>query len=174
MSHQKKSMSDVKLLNDKIKDFYQHELLRKLKWRTQIYRRKSEDNFLNKMESTFGKKEDVIICYGDWSTNRQMKHIMPTMGKGMRKIVAKRFDLALVNEYKSSQLCHHCYSKLENWQGKHRVLVCHGCCGSESKKSVFMNRDLNACYNLITISKDWIENKFRRSVFSCKSDNDLT
>ncbi len=167
-------IKDKIALNDKIKDFYQQELLRKLKWRTHIYRRKSEDKFLNNMESTFGKKEEVIICYGDWSNNKQMKHIMPTMGKGMRKLVAKRFDLALVNEYKSSQLCHHCYGKLENWQGKHRVLVCHGCCGSESKKSVFVNRDMNACYNLVTISKDWIESKFRRSVFSCKSDNDLT
>ena len=170
----KEYIKDKIKLNDKIKDFYQEKLLRKLKWRTKIYRRKSEDKFLNRMEATFGKREVVFICYGDWSNNKQMKHIMPTMGKGMRKIVAKRFDLALVNEYKSSQTCHHCYKKLENWQGKHRVLVCHGCSGSESKNSVFMNRDLNACHNLITISKDWIEKKFRRAVFSRdKSDNDL-
>ena len=82
---------------------------------------------------------------------------------------------ALINEYKSSITCHRCYNELEKWQGKHRIQVCHRCSGSESKKSVFVDRDMNACHNLITISKDWLENKFRRLAFSReKSDNDLT
>lgn len=159
-------------LNNKITDFYQEKLFRKLKWRTQIYRRKSEDKFLNRIEETYGKKEDIIICYGDWSNNKQMKHIMPTMGKGLRKIVSKKFDLALINEYKSSKLCHKCYSELENYQGKHRVLICNGCSGSESKKTTFINRDINACYNIMTIAKDWLEKRIRREVFKRDKSND--
>ena len=34
-------------LNDKVRGFYENELYRKLKWRTWIYGRKSEDKFLN-------------------------------------------------------------------------------------------------------------------------------
>jgi len=159
-------------LNDKITNFYQEKLFRKLKWRTQIYRRKSEDKFLNRIEETYGKKEDIIICYGDWSNNKQMKHIMPTMGKGLRKIVSKKFDLALINEYNSSKLCHKCYCELEKYQGKHRVLTCNGCSGLESKKTTFINRDINACYNIITIAKDWLEKRLRREEFKPDKSND--
>jgi hypothetical protein len=168
----KKYIREKIKLNDKIINFYQDQLFRKLKWRTQIYRRKSEDKFLNRIEETYGSKEDIIICYGDWSNNRQMKNIMPTMGKGMRKIVSKKFDLALINEYKSSKLCHKCYCELENYKGKHRVLMCKGCSGLESKKTTFINRDINACYNIMTIAKDWIESKKRRDEFKPDKLND--
>lgn len=70
----------------KVKEFYEKEICRKLNWRTQIYRRQSEDLFLNNIEKTFGKKEDIAIVYGDWSRDAQMKYHVPTIGKKLRKL----------------------------------------------------------------------------------------
>ena len=63
-------------LNDKIKSFYEKDIHRKFKWRTWIYQRKSEDNFINRIENTYGKREDILLCYGNWSNTKQMKYLM--------------------------------------------------------------------------------------------------
>ena len=71
---------------------------------------------------------------------------MPTKGIGLRKIIAKKFKVVLVNEFKTSKLCSKCGSELEKYNNLHRVLVCRGCksSGSESKNTSFMNRYMNA------------------------------
>jgi hypothetical protein len=156
------------ILNEELKDFYQNELFRKLKWRTFVYNKSSEDCFLNKIEKTFGKKEETILCYGNWSNPKQMKYMMPSMGIGLRKIISKKFDVVLLNEFNTSKLCSCCHNKLENFinkEGKkeHRLLLCQ-CCGSngsKSKKITFMNRDINACKNMLNLSKEWINHKTR-------------
>ena len=86
----KKYIIEKTKLNDKVKRFYENELYRKLKWRTWIYQRKSEDKFLNRIEETYGKKEDLLLCYGNWSNNKQMKYIMPTKGVGLRRVIQKK------------------------------------------------------------------------------------
>jgi len=48
-------------VNNLVSIFYQNKLFRKLKFRTHIYLRKSEDKFLNNIEKTYGKKEDITI-----------------------------------------------------------------------------------------------------------------
>ena len=48
----KKYITEKSKLNDKVRDFYEKELYRKLKWRNWIYQRKSEDKFLNRIEET--------------------------------------------------------------------------------------------------------------------------
>ena len=163
-------------LNDKIKGFYENELYRKLKWRTWIYQRKSEDKFLNRIEETYGKKENLLLCYGNWSNNKQMKYIMPTKGVGLRRVIQKKFNVVLVDEFKTSKLCSKCNCELENYNNLHRVLVCRGCksSGLESKNTTFMNRDMNACMNILNISKNWINSKIRPNNFCRTSDPDFS
>ena len=72
-------------MNDELRGFYEKKLFRKLKWRSWIYQRKSEDRFLNKIEEKFGKSEDILLCYGNWSNTKQMKYTMPTKGVGLKK-----------------------------------------------------------------------------------------
>lgn len=161
------------LLNDDIRDFYERELFRKFKWRTQIYKRKSEDIFLNRIEKTYGKSDDIILSYGNWSCNKQMKHLMPTMNKGLRKIIEKKFNTVLFDEYKTSMLCCKCHNEIKNYKDAegnkiHRLFICKGCCDSESKKTVFINRDINACVNILNLSKEWISHKTRNISF-CRS-----
>ena len=176
----KKYIKEKTKLNDKLRDFYEKELYRKLKWRTWIYQRKSEDNFLNRIEETYGKKEDLLICYGNWSNTKQMKYIMPTKGIGLRRIIDKKFNVVLIDEHKTSKLCSNCGNELENYSSSnktkiHRLLVCkechkgnikiNKCDGLESKKVTFMNRDMNACMNMLTISHEWIKNQKRPKRF---------
>ncbi len=157
------------ILNNETKHFYEQELFRKLKWRSWVYGRKSEDNFLNRAEETFGKKEEILLSYGNWSNPKQMKHIMPTKGIGMRKLLGKRFNYVMLDEFRTSKLCCCCHKELINYKHIHRILICPNCNksdGLESKKITFINRDINACKNMLLLSKEWIENKSRKKKYS--------
>ena len=48
------------------------------------------------------------------------------------------------------------------------------CNGSESKKVTFMNRDMNACMNILTISHEWIKNQKRPERFCRTSNSDFS
>jgi hypothetical protein len=161
-------------LNDKIKDFYENELMRKMKWRSFICKRRSEDKLLNTIEKKFGKKEDIIISYGNWNNSKQMKNIMPTLGIGMRKIIHKRFNVVLFDEFKTSKLCCCCNNELTNYNSLHRILICSNCKsdGFESKNITFINRDINACKNMLNLSYEWINNKTRKECFCRNYDID--
>ena len=161
-------------LNEKLSHFYEQELFRKMKWRRFVYARKSEDRFLNKMEEAYGK--DAVIAYGDWSRKTQMKHFMPTMGVGLRKLVAKRFQTVTVNEFRTSKLCYRCHEELCHLRVKKdnkskkvfRCLVCNGCASSESKQPVFVTRDLNSAQNIRQLAIHWLNERTRPSVFARK------
>jgi len=161
-------------LNASVKDFYIQELFRKLKWRRFVYTQKSEDIFLNNIEKTFGSSNEICIAYGDWSRSTQMKHFVPTKGIGLRKLIARRFLLVMVNEFRTSKLCCHCHKELchmhvqkENkTKTLFRCLVCKGCVSSESEKTAFITRDLNSAINIRNLAHQWVHFQTRPSVFS--------
>ena len=161
-------------LNEELSNFYQQELYRKMKWRRFVYARKSEDKFLNKMEEAYGK--NAVIAYGDWSRSSQMKYFMPTMGVGLRRLVAKRFQTVTVNEFRTSKLCCRCNDELCHLRVKKdnkskkvfRCLVCNGCASSESKQPVFVTRDLNSAKNIRQLALAWLNERTRPSVFTRK------
>ena len=64
-------------------------MFRKLKFRTNVYLRKSEDKFLNNIENIYGNKEDIVIGYGDWSNYKKMKHLIPSSNIGLRRKIEK-------------------------------------------------------------------------------------
>ena len=93
-----------------------------------------------------------------------MRGVYPSMGTGLRSIISKKYNIALVNEYKTSKLCCKCERELVNYKTKngdkvHRLLVCQDCKSSvsESKISVFINRDRNACINILKIATNILE-----------------
>jgi len=176
-------------VNYLISNFYQNKLFRKLKFRTQLYLRKSEDKFLNNIEKIYGKKEDIAIIYGDWSNPKQMKHLMPSSNLGLKRLIEKKYKVLMIDEYCTSKLCSKCNKELTYYKmskkdieiyekkhlkdkkelkskTKHRLLVCSGCCGSENKKSTFWNRDVNACLNMLKLTRQWINTKSRNVLFS--------
>jgi hypothetical protein len=165
-------------LNKNVLDFYQRETWRKIKFRQYSYGKKSMDNFLNKIKETFG--DNILIGYGNWSRSTQMKHFMPTMNKGLRKQIHKKYDTITINECNTSKKCCECYNNLDYYKHKNeekefRLLVCSNCVRQEVKQTVFRTRDANSSINIMNLTKNWIEKQerplcFQISSFTCSKN----
>ena len=65
---------------------------------------------------------------------------MPTMNKGLRKLIHKKYDTITINECNTSKKCCDCYKDLEYYKDKEnkkvfRLLVCSNCVSCENKKN---------------------------------------
>jgi hypothetical protein len=159
-------------LNKQTCEFYKKELWRKMKFRQYSYGNKSIDTFLNNIEKTFG--ENILIAYGNWCRSSQMKHFMPTMNKGLRKLINKRYDTITINECNTSKKCCDCFQDLKHYINKEnkeefRLLVCSNCVSYENKKIVFRTRDANSAINIMNLAKCWIYKQQRPSEFCISS-----
>ena len=155
-------------LNKETIEFYKRDTWRKMKFRQYSYGKKSVDTFLNKIKETFG--ENLLIGYGNWSRDTQMKFFMPTMNKGLRKLIHKKYDTITINECNTSKKCCDCHKDLEYYKDKEnkkvfRLLVCSNCVSCENKKIVFRTRDANASLNILNLTKCWIEKQTRPTEF---------
>ena len=106
-----------------------------------------------------------------------MKFFMPTLNKGIRKLIHKKYDTITINECNKSKKCCDCYNNLEYHKNKegnniYRLLKCVSC---ENKKTVFKTRDVNSSINIMNLTKMWIKNQkrplqFKISSFTCKQE----
>jgi hypothetical protein len=159
-------------LNKETIEFYKRETWRKMKFRQYSYGKKSIDTFLNKIKETFG--ENILIGYGNWSRSTQMKHFMPTMNKGLRKLIHKKYDTITINECNTSKKCCDCNNDLEYYKDKEekkvfRLLVCSNCVSCENKKIVFRTRDANSSINIMNLTSCWIKKQERPLCFQISS-----
>ena len=159
-------------LNIETTEFYKKEVWRKMKFRQYSYSKKSIDTFLNKIKETFG--ENILIGYGNWSRSSQMKHFMPTMNKGLRKLIHKKYDTITINECNTSKKCCDCNNDLEYYKDKEgkkvfRLLVCSNCVSCENKKIVFRTRDANSSINIMNLANCWIYKQERPLCFQISS-----
>ena len=155
-------------LNKETTEFYKRDTWRKMKFRQYSYGKKSIDTFINKIKETFG--ENLLIGYGNWSRDTQMKFFMPTMNKGLRKLIHKRYDTITINECNTSKKCCDCHKDLEYYKDKEgkkvfRLLICSNCVSCENKKIVFRTRDANSSINILKLTKCWIEKQTRPTEF---------
>jgi len=155
-------------LNKETIEFYKKDTWRKMKFRQYSYGKKSIDIFLNKIKETFG--ENLLIGYGNWSRDTQMKFFMPTMNKGLRKLIHKKYDTITINECNTSKKCCDCHKDLEYYKDKEnkkvfRLLVCSNCVSCENKKIVFRTRDANSSINILKLTKCWIDTQTRPTEF---------
>ena len=151
-------------LNKETTEFYKRETWRKMKFRQYSYGKKSIDSFLHKIKETFG--ENMLIGYGNWSRSSQMKHTMPTMNKGLRKVIHKRYDTITINEFYTSQKCCECRQKINHYKDKkgkeiYRLFTCSNCVSCENKNVVFRTRDKNSAINILKLTECWIKNQSR-------------
>lgn len=161
---------------EKVKEFYRKELWRKLNFRQHVYSEKSLEKMMKNIEEKFGK--EIIIGYGNWSRNTQMKNMIPTMGKELRKRIHKKFDTITIDEYRTSKKCNKCNEDMENFkneEGKkiHRLMVCRKCkeCKCENKTEIaYRARDKNSAINIMRITKTWINERKRIEAF-CRKDS---
>jgi len=158
-------------LNKETIEFYRKEVWRKMKFRQYSYGKKSIDIFLNKIKETFG--ENILIGYGNWGRTTQMKHIMPTMNKGLRKLIHKKYDTITINEFYTSQRCCECYNELKHQKDKkgkeiYRLFCCCTCVSSKNKNGVCRTRDKNSAISIMKLTKEWLNNQTRPKEFQLK------
>ena len=168
----KSFLAEKQKLNQYTQEFYRREVWRKMKFRAYSYGKKSIDTFLNKIRETFG--ENILIGYGNWSRSTQMKHFMPTMNKGLRKLIHKKYDTITINECNTSKKCCGCHNNLTYYKDKEnkevfRLLMCSNCVSCENKQIVFRTRDVNSAVNIRSITKTWIETQKRNPAFQISS-----
>lgn len=194
----KEYIKNKTILNTQVKDFYELIKFRKFRLRVWVYSRKSEDRFINRISETYNEngknnndnKDDLLLVYGNWGENRQMKHLHPSKTKGLRKLIKKKYEVVLMDEFRTSKLCSICHNELDNCRMKkgklHRLLICKNCkdCDNckddkssdleesdrrEVKKITYLNRDLNSSMNILNLGLDYIfKNRYRNPKFSRK------
>ena len=130
---------------------YEDVKFRQYRWYTYMNTRRSEETMLNQIEKTYSK--DHIIILGDWSIGKQMKNFISTPNIGLRRKLATRFKVYLIDEYRTSCL---------NWKteeyndnlylpdktGKIRKMHSILTYEMENKRQGCINRDRNSCRNM--------------------------
>ena len=155
-------------LNSQLNNFYHRPLFRKLKFRRYCRTKSADDQFLNEIQEKFGT--NLLIGLGDWSRTMSMKGINSTPNKYLTNLLSKRFDIILVNEFRTSKL----YNKdltieLKNHKIKnksiHMLLT-----PTRKPTGVIVNRDRNACKNILNILKSHIHFGIRPNEF-CRTND---
>ena len=166
---------------------YHNETFRKNRFRRFTLQQRSDALLLNRIENKFGKPDDIVLAYGDWSPTTSMKHFVPTKGETLRKLLATRFQVVLIDEYRTSKLCSKtdCHNVLTNRCVKtscgssskkvFRCLTCQSCSARlpNTQRSAFLTRDLNSAINIHSLAHEWIHNRNRPIAFKRSVDLSL-
>jgi hypothetical protein len=154
--------------NENTKSFYEQSLYRKMNWRKNTYRQRSEDKLMNNIEKAFGSSDDIIMCIGDWSNRNTIKGLSSTMGIGLKRLIQKKYTTLLIDEYNTSKKCCNCWNDVENVivneKSQFRLLKCNTCneCNFGSpedekepkfQQPKYLTRDKNSCINMLSIAK---------------------
>lgn len=157
--------------NDEVKDFYNNILFRKLNFRRFVYTQQSEHKLLNEIENKYLSNEDkkkgkkLLIYWGNWSITKQMKGKMSSPGIGIKRLLHSRFKILETDEFKTSKLYNKTFKELTNIKVRkgrhtkklHQVLTLK----EETEKCIRVNRDKNACMNILYIGKYFLQNQSR-------------
>ena len=172
----KKFIINKNKLNNEVKDFYNKILFRKLNFRRYIRTKQSEEKLLNEIEDKFLSEQDkknkkkIVLLHGDYSRTSQMKGCIPAPNIGFKKILNKRFEILEINEYNTSKLYNKTLKELTNVSIRknkhkrylHEILTLK----EEPKKCIYVNRDKNACKNILNIGKEYLKTQTRRKEFT--------
>ena len=162
-------------VNKEVLSLYEKEKFRQYKWYTYINTKRSEDKLLNKIEKTYGK--DVLIIHGDWSQGKQMSNFISTPNIGLKRKLRERFEVYNIDEYRTSKIHYKTEEECKNlWlpdlKGVRRKLHSVLTYKMENKRLGCVNRDQNACLNLIKVYKYYIEHQTRPLIYKRGPKND--
>ena len=174
----KKFIINKNKLNTDVKDFYKKILFRKLNFRRFVRTKQSEETLLNEIENKYLTKEEqkagkkIIIMHGDYSRTTQMKGCISTPNIGFKKLLLKRFEILDVNEFNTSKLYNKTLKEMDNVKVKRKKHVKHLhevlTPKEETDQCTYVNRDVNACKNILYIAKYWLMNQKRPEEFKRK------
>jgi len=101
-----------------------------------------------------------------------MKGTIPAPNIGFKKLLLKRFEIFEINEYNTSKLYNKTFKELENVSvitNKHKKHLHEILTPKEkTERRIFVNRDKNACKNILYLGKYFLENQLRPKEFSPK------
>lgn len=177
-------------INKKLEKFYHKPLFRNIKFRVYCRTKQEEANLLNRIQTFYTKrltkrqikrgikKEDqkkLLIAYGNWSRTTQMKGFFPTPCKGIRDLVASKFKMVIVDEFKTSCICNKTETEMKKWKYliNNKLKECHKVLTSikstnpqgEATERIFIDRDINGAKNILKIAKSWLTKKIRPKIF---------
>jgi len=127
---------------------------------------------LNEISKKYGPSETLLLGLGDFSVNstsQQMRGCMPTPHKSLLKILQKRFEVVVIDEHRTSKL----YNKdtqveLKNFKVRrgHKMKSIHQLLTpTRNQNGVILNRDRNACQNMLNILKEFLKHRTRPQAF---------
>ena len=168
----KEYISKKNEINEKLFSAYCHEKFRKYNWYSFINKQRTESNLLNTIENKYSKKGNKLnIVIGDWGKGKQMRGFISTPMIGMKRVLARRFNVYTIDEfrtsiyhYKTETIGKNLYvtDKTNKSKKIHSVLTfkmennCLGC----------INRDVNAVKNMRKLVKQWINYNERPVIYS--------
>ena len=143
---------------------YTKNFFRKFKLNVFINTQKSESKLVKNFQKKFGKPNECIIAYGDYDKKEHMKGLEPVINKRFRRIFKNAgFCVCLINEFRTSKLCHHCQCELETFHKRishkpkdfkeGKIITIHGLLHPTDVKQceIIHNRDKNAVQNMLKI-----------------------
>jgi hypothetical protein len=150
-------------------DYYTKDIFRKLKFRRFVNKKSHENQFLNSISKKFKTdNRELMMCIGDWSNKNSIKHTPSTMGIGLKKMISKKYKTVLLNEYNTSKKCSKCHKDIKSVNDIFRLKYCDCATVCQNNKIVakkqFINRDKNACLNMLYIVNYMINNKMERPI----------
>jgi len=171
----KKFIVNKNKINKQVSKFYNNILFRKLGFRRYVRTKQSEINLLNEIENKYLTKDEqkqgkkLLIAHGDYSRTSQMKGCVPCPNIGIKKLLASRFEIIDVNEYNTSKLYNKTFTELENVSIRrnkhkkhlHEILTLKG----NPENRIFVNRDVNACKNILYLVKYYLQYQGRPKEF---------
>lgn len=141
--------------NQKVKEFYTNIEHRQMRYKVQKHTQISEEKLINNIKNKFETDKPVTLIYGNWSCKKQLRGFAPTPGIGLRRKLARKFNVYLLDEFRTSCKCSSCHQDTENTEPReytknnekittkiHSLLRCQNeNCGK------LWNRDVNATVN---------------------------
>ncbi len=168
----KKFITKKNETNKKVQEFYNKQLFRKLAFRRFVKTKQSETNLINELKNKYinDTNKKLVIFIGDYGRASAMKGTLPTPNIGLKRLLSKNFDVLEVNEFNTSKLYNKTLKELTNVKvrrGKHskhlhEILTLK----EETKNRIYVNRDVNACKNILNIVKTFLTTQTRPIEFT--------
>ncbi len=162
----------IKLINNKSQIVDQENMkeynnyLKKIKWFGYINKQRHESKLLDEIEEIYGK--DSKFIFGDWSEKNNIKRIS-TPRMGTKKLLGRRFEILLINEFNTSKLYWKTEESTKNLRIEKTYTKKDGTvciiekeiyslltCQMSDKKYGIINRDYNATKNIYKITESII------------------
>lgn len=134
--------------------------MKKLKWYSYINNKKADKELLKMIEDKFGK--DIVIMMGDWSIGKQMRNFISTPNLRIKRVLARKFGVYNVDEYKTSCINYKTKGRMENLYlkdktGKMRKIHSVLTYETENKSKGCINRDKNGMRSIRKIVNEYLD-----------------